>query len=243
MSKIAIVTGSEGDIGKEISIRLREDSFKVIGIDLKKIFPENGYEHFYQGSVLDTELISECFQRIENLNVSNLVLVNNAGVTFPDGDHEKVWNLTLDVNLKAPFFWMEAAATFFEKSRINGSIISITSLAAELAFPGNPAYAAAKGGLKQLTKSFAYRLGPLGVSCNNVVPGYIETKFNEKSLQDPLKYQTRAQRSLLNRWGKASEIADAVQFLTSEKSRFITGQDIVVDGGWTTQGLRENPCF
>lgn len=139
--------------------------------------------------------------------------------------------------LNRHYFWMSEFSKYFEEKNVNGSIINITSLAAELAFPNNPAYVASKGGLKQLTKAFALKLGPIGVTCNNVGPGYIETKFNSGSLSDPEAYLKRSERSMLNRWGQASEVADAVSFLASDKARFITGQDIYVDGGWLAQGL------
>ena len=96
---------------------------------------------------------------------------------------------------------------------------------------------ASKGGLKQLTKSFALRLGPIGVTCNNVGPGYIETNFNSGSLNNPEAFKERADRSMLNRWGGAGEIAATVGFLASENARFITGQDIYVDGGWLAKGF------
>lgn len=239
MNKVAVVTGSEGDIGRSICELLKEDSYKVIGVDIATAKSESPYVKYFQGSVIDTYLIEECFELIEELQPTDFALVNNAGVTFPDSDSIAAWDSTLDVNLKGPFLWMTAAALFLEKAKVKGSLVSITSLAAELAFPGNPSYAASKGGLSQLTKSFAYRLGALGVCCNNVVPGYIETKFNLKSIENLEKYKTRAERSLFNRWGKTSEIAQAVQFLVSDRSRFITGQDIVVDGGWTIQGIRD----
>jgi NAD(P)-dependent dehydrogenase (short-subunit alcohol dehydrogenase family) len=166
-------------------------------------------------------------------------LINCAGITLPNDLSIGAWEKTLAVNLTAPFIWMTRAAEYFELEKISGSIVSITSLSAELAFPGNPAYSASKGGLRQLTKSFAHRLGRLGICCNNVAPGYIETNFNSKSIHDEKRYTTRAQHSLLQRWGKPREIADMVRFLCSENSRFISGQDLFVDGGWSSQGLIE----
>jgi gluconate 5-dehydrogenase len=240
MMKLAIVTGSEGGIGRAICEKLRHDSYRIVGIDIVEPQNEKHYEHFFQGSVADETIVSKSFSAAQDLNVSNLLLVNNAGITLPKNESIEAWAKTIEINLTGPYIWMLAAANYFELTKISGSIISITSLASELAFPDNHPYAAAKGGLKQLTKSFAYRLGPLGICCNNLVPGYIETQFNSNSLKDSEKYKKRAERSLLNRWGQAKEIAEVVQFLSSNGSRFITGQDIIVDGGWTVQGLREN---
>ena len=238
-NKIAIVTGSEGEIGFQICQSLREAGFKIVGVDLHQPQRPELYEQYFQGSVVSAEVLSECLEVLNQVKPSELSLINNAGVTYP-GDYSRgSWDKTLETNLTGPYFWMLGVTEYFEKTKIFGSIISITSLAAELSFPGNPAYSASKGGLRQLTKSFAHRLGPLGVCCNNVVPGYIETKFNAGSLANTEKYRNRQRHSMLGRWGQPNEIAAAVKFLCSEESRFITGQDFIVDGGWISQGLSE----
>lgn len=238
-SKLAIVTGSEGDIGKSIKEALSTDGYQIVGVDLEISSDNKSYLKYFQGSVSDSQIIERCFESIEGYKPSKLVLVNNAGVTFPGDSSLKSWNRTIEINLTAPFMWMSKIAEYFEKTRTEGGVVSITSLAAEFSFPGNPSYSASKGGLRQLTKSFAHRLGTIGICCNNVVPGYIETKFNSKSLKTKHKYEKRSGHSLLQRWGQPSEIASAVAFLCSDQSRFITGQDFFVDGGWSAQGLIE----
>ena len=164
-NKVAIVTGSEGDIGLEICSALRNDGFDLIGIDIVAPTDKGKYLAYVQGSVSDIERIEQIFVYLQGLKPNEIVLVNNAGVTFPDDTSLNSWNLTLEINLTAPFLWMERIADYFEEHQIHGSIVSITSLAAEFAFPGNPSYAAAKGGLKQLTKSYSQRLGKNRLSC------------------------------------------------------------------------------
>lgn len=232
-TKLAVVTGAAGDIGRAICSSFKKDGYLTLGIDLEdSICDEN-----LVGDVRDLLVISDALNVVTHLNPSFLVLVNNAGLTVPNDDSLEAWGETIGINLSAPYFWMTEFSKYFEEKNLSGSIINITSLAAELAFPNNPAYMASKGGLKQLTKAFALKLGPIGVTCNNVGPGYIETKFNSGSLSDPEAYLKRSERSMLNRWGQASEVADAVIFLASDKARFISGQDIYVDGGWLAQGL------
>ena len=119
----------------------------------------------------------------------------------------------------------------------SGSIINITSLNSDLAFPDNPAYVSSKGALKQLTKSTAYDFGKYGVRANNIAPGYMLTSMTQKSWSDPNKRKQRSERSILNRWGKPEDLAGAVIFLSSHASNFITGQDIFVDGGWSIKGI------
>ena len=238
-SKVAIITGSEGGIGSSIVRRLREENFSIFGLDLVPALTPNIYTEYFQASVDDLETVSLCFEKLQNYNFNYLVLVNNAGVTIPNNNSMVAWNKTISINLTGPFIWMQKCANYFEEKRISGAIISITSLAAELSFPGNPSYAASKGGLKQLTKSFAYRLGPLGIRCNNIIPGYIETKLNEQSMINEVRYQTRSAHSLLQRWGRPEEVAETVSFLASDKSTFITGADYAVDGGWLARGIIE----
>lgn len=167
------------------------------------------------------------------------VLVNNAGVTLP---HEALsypdesWRRTLDIDLGVPFRLSRAVAQRM-KERGRGSIINITSLNSELGFADNPAYMAAKGGLKQLTKSLAYDFGRYGLRANNIGPGYFKTDMTKGSWGDPEKRKARSDRTLLGRWGDPSDLAGTVIFLASDASSYITGQDIYVDGGWMVKGM------
>ncbi|MBF0127094.1 MAG: SDR family NAD(P)-dependent oxidoreductase, partial [Magnetococcales bacterium] len=137
------------------------------------------------------------------------ILVNNAGVTFSHGVleyPEAAWETTYQVNLKAPFRIARAVARHMVE-RGGGSIINITSLNAELAFPDNPAYVACKGGLKQLSKSMAMDLGHLGIRVNNVGPGYFHTDMTKKSYADPERNRQRRERTVLGRWGEPEDLA------------------------------------
>ena len=117
-----------------------------------------------------------------------------------------------------------------------GSIINITSLGAELAFPNNPAYQISKAGLRQLTKAIARDWGEFGIRANNIYPGYIKTEMTSKSFADAELNQQRKNKTLMKRWGESTDLIGPVVFLTSEASSYITGTDIYVDGGWTANG-------
>jgi gluconate 5-dehydrogenase len=118
-----------------------------------------------------------------------------------------------------------------------GSIINITSLNAELAFPDNPAYMAFKGALRQLTRSLALDLGGRGVRANCIAPGYIRTDMTRASWSDSTREKARASRTVIGRWGMPADLAGAVIFLASDASAFVTGHDLLVDGGWSIKGL------
>jgi gluconate 5-dehydrogenase len=167
------------------------------------------------------------------------ILVNNAGVTH-GGDlfdySQAAWDVTYKTNLVAPFELSRKAAAHMRLTG-RGSIINITSLNAELAFPNNPAYVAFKGALKQLTKALALDLGRYGIRANSIGPGYVRTAMTAKSWSDENARSARAERSVLGRWGNSDDLAGAVIYLASDASSFVTGIDLYVDGGWLIKGL------
>ena len=167
------------------------------------------------------------------------VVINNAGITL--GNHlfeysDEDWDMTHKVNLYVPYKIIQKIS---EKMVLNksGSIINITSLAAELGFPGNPAYVAFKGALKQLTKAVACDLSGSGVRVNSVGPGYIKTNMTKNSWNDESLRSERTNRTTLKRWGKPNDLVGIIIFLSSDASSYITGQEFYVDGGWLAKGL------
>ena len=233
--KVAIVTGSARGNGKAIAEALSLAGANVIGLD---ICLEKS-DHFDQRhcDISDGELVNSKLKYIQDQYNYVDILVNNAGVThshdfleYP----EDLWDRTYRVNLKAPFQLMQKVAKMMDRG---GSIINITSLNAELAFPDNPAYVAFKGALKQLTKSAALDLGKYGIRVNSVGPGYFKTDMTKGSWNDWHKRQQKSDKTILGRWGDPTDLAGVSIFLASDASSYITGQDIYVDGGWTAKGL------
>lgn len=159
------------------------------------------------------------------------VLVNNAGIarSQPLLEYEDAaWDETLSVNLDAPFRLARGLAPLMPKG---GSIINITSIAAELA-GSNPAYGAAKGGLKQLTKVLAHALAVHGIRVNAIGPGYFHTELGGSSWNDPEQRAQRAASTMLGRWGEPEDLAGMAILLASDASGYVTAQDFYVDGGW-----------
>ena len=160
------------------------------------------------------------------------ILVNNAGVTKPQPLLEyadEAWDETLRVNLDAPFRLARGLAPLMPEG---GSIINITSIAAELGAGDNPAYGAAKGGLKQLTKFLAHDLAAHGLRVNAIGPGYFHTDMGALSWNDPERRAQRAASTMLGRWGEPEDLAGVAVLLASDAAGYITGQDFYVDGGW-----------
>ena len=218
-NKTIIVTGAAGGIGGSIVNGLLDAGANVIPADL----PE------YNLTNIDDILKLTDIDQIHGLvNCAGITRVNNI-FEYTDQD----WNDTFNVNLKAPYLLSKIVASKMKKN--GGSIINITSLNAELAFPDNPAYVASKGALKQLTKSLALDLGKYNIRVNNIGPGYIRTnmtKFgwanNRKNIED---------KTILGRWGVPEDFIGTAIYLLSDASSYVTGQDIYVDGGYLTKGL------
>lgn len=152
-------------------------------------------------------------------------LVNCAGISRPDE-----WDETFYVNVELAY---KMSVLF--RPRITGSIINITSINSHLGFPGNPAYVASKHALLGLTKAMAIDFAPIRV--NAVCPGYILTDMTRKSYEDPVERKKREDRTILGMYGEPEDVAQAVLFLASDKAKYITGAEIVVDGGWLAKGL------
>lgn len=238
--KVALVTGAAKGNGKAISEGLLTAGAKVVAIDILEPLNKNNEIDFYVCDITDQVSVKKILKKIEKKYNKVDILINNAGVTKPkefmDYDEES-WNKTFEVNLKAPFFIMKEVFKIMKNKNTNGSVVNITSLNSELAFPDNPAYVAAKGALKQLTKSAALDMGKHKIRVNNVGPGYFTTDMTKKSWNDLERRKFICDKTVLDRWGNPQDLVGITVFLASEASSYITGQDIYVDGGWLIKGM------
>jgi 2-dehydro-3-deoxy-D-gluconate 5-dehydrogenase len=163
------------------------------------------------------------------------ILVNNAGlirrtpaVDYSDAD----WDLVLEVDLTSAFRLARAAGRHMIAAGHGGRIVNISSL---LAFQGGitvPAYAAAKGGLAQLTKALANEWAAQGINVNAIAPGYMETDNTDALRNDPTRSRQILDRIPAGRWGRPADLAGAVVFLASPAAAYVHGHILAVDGGW-----------
>jgi NAD(P)-dependent dehydrogenase (short-subunit alcohol dehydrogenase family) len=246
--KIAVVTGASRGLGNAMAGALLRAGAHVILVSANATRLGEATAAF-QAEGLSASL--HCCDLADNSQIAALVaalrqdpgrvdiLVNAAGVTeghpvltYPDA----VWERTLQVNVTAAFYLARGVAALMAEQQ-GGAIINLTSINAERGFPGNPAYVAAKGALKQLSKALAVDLAPYGIRVNNIGPGYFHTDMTSGSWQDPERRAQRSNRTLLGRWGEPDDLAGLVIFLASGASAYITGQDFYIDGGWLAKGL------
>jgi len=164
------------------------------------------------------------------------ILVANAGINHrvPLDDWTPAdWDRLLTTNLKACFFLAQQAAVSM-RQQAQGRIIFTTSIASIQARNALHGYAASKSGLVGLTRSLACELGGYGITCNGICPGYFETDLTRAVLQSEENIGRLNSRVPLRRWGRPRDLAGVVVFLASDAASYITGQQIVIDGGFTT---------
>jgi gluconate 5-dehydrogenase len=238
--QVALVPGASRGIGAAIARGLAEAGATVIGAG-RSVRPDEDLDKAaYRSLDVAAEgaaeaLVAEVVATHGRLDI----LVNALGISLgrrPGMSETERFAAQLRINLDAVFRLCLAAAPEMEKAG-GGSIVNVTSIASAVGLPDNPGYLASKGGLRQLTRSLAYDLGPKGIRANNLAPGYVRTAMTEESYADPARHDQRLRHTLLRRWGTPDDMVGAAIFLASPASAYVTGQDLFVDGGWTANGM------
>ena len=166
------------------------------------------------------------------------VLVNNAGITIRknvEDTTEEDWDRIMAINAKGVFLGTKQAIPAMRESG-GGSIVNISSTAGLVGNPyGGASYAATKGAVRLFTKATAIQYAKESIRCNSVHPGLLETPMNQDMLADAAHREERTQRIPLGRVGTAADVAYGVLYLASDESSFVTGSELVIDGGATAQ--------
>ena len=236
-NKVIIITGVSSGIGKYIAEQLVLHDAIVYGISRGKV--KNPIFNNIVCDLSNFSLLKKKIKQIFKKHNQISVLINNAGITKITknlDENLKFFDEVIKINTKAPIFLSNECSKYMSKSN-SGSIINICSLASKIGFPNNTSYIASKGALYQSTKSLALDLAKKNIRVNNILPGYIKTRMTIKSYNNKKKYSLRKNRTMLNKWGLPEDILGALIFLASDSSKYITGSDIVIDGGWLSKGL------
>lgn len=240
--KVAVVTGGNRGLGQGIATALARAGADIVSIQTGEDAPVTrktvtSFGRCFSGYACDLSRLENAkplVEQIENECGPVDILVNNAGVQrrhkaeeFPLSD----WDFVLQVQLRSVFLTCQA---FGERMLMHGhgKIINLASL---LSFSGGitvPAYAAAKGGVAQLTKALANEWASRGINVNAIAPGYMDTDMNTALIADPIRNEQIMARIPAHRWGKPEDIGGPAVFLASSASDYVHGQILCVDGGW-----------
>ena len=245
--KVAIVSGGARGQGATEARMLAREGAKVVlgdilddeGKQVEAEINESGGEATYVHLDVTREddwrsAVETAVNRYGKLDV----LVNNAGILIRKGLEETTvedWDRIMGVNAKGVFLGTKQAIPAMRRAG-GGSIINVSSTAGLVGSPdGSPSYTATKGAVRLLTKSTAIQYAKEGIRCNSVHPGPIDTEMIRDTLNDPARLEQRMQRLPMGRVGKPEDIAYDVLYLASDESSFVTGSELVIDGGTTAQ--------
>ena len=245
--KVVIVTGSNRGIGKGIALALAKEGCKVVVSnykddeegkktteELKKISDAVFIKADVSRDKDMKELVKKTVARFGKLDI----MVNNAGILVFGTVlelTEKDWDRQMSVNLKGVFLGTKYAVEQMKRQGKGGRIINISSIAGLVGFPGISAYCASKGGVTEFTREVALDHAPDGITVNAINPGVIQTEMTKGMLEDEATKKNFLDNTPVGRVGKPEDIGNAAVFLALDESSFITGHNLVVDGGWTAR--------
>jgi len=244
--KVAVVTGSSKGLGKEMAIALAEAGATVALVARSRellegvraeIARRGGKAYAFPGDVSSEADVTSVAGEIRRQAGVPDILVNNAGVNLRKPLHEftlEEWRGVMSTNIDGPFLCTRALVPGMIEKKF-GRIINVASTMAHVSLPHRAAYSASKFAVLGMTKALALELAPYNITANAISPGPFATEINRALLEDPVQMAAFNAKIPVGRWGKLEEIGALVVFLSSEASAFITGTDVVIDGGWTAQ--------
>lgn len=245
LDKVSVITGASSGIGLATAIRFAKEGAIIVGLDLKssdewsQVTELSPRSLFFQVDVVDEKAqqaaVKEALSKLGRIDsLMTAAGVGEAG--FIDSMGIDLWRRVIEINLTGTAISIQAVIPTMMKQR-SGSIITVASVEGIVGTEGGSAYNASKGGVVLLTKNVAIDYGRLGIRCNAICPGFIDTPMLRSLLfaegMDTFRESIVAQ-SKLGRLGRPEEIAGAAYFLASEDASYMTGQNLVIDGGYTS---------
>jgi len=242
--QVVVVTGGARGIGDAICSAFVASGARVVSLDLIEVEDRRPGVDYLEGDVTDPESVSAALERVDAEWGRVDVLVNNAGIqrvgrtgvlSLDD------WNAVVATHLTGTFLCASQVVGRMTRQG-SGAIINIASTAGIVGLPGRGPYCAAKAGIMSLTRSMALEMASSGVRVNAVAPGFTHSAMLQLGIDNGwLQEDWMLKRVPLGRFGRPEEIASVVVFLASPSASYITGQTLVVDGGWTVQGISDAP--
>ncbi|MCC6503473.1 MAG: glucose 1-dehydrogenase [Deltaproteobacteria bacterium] len=247
--KVAVVTGGASGIGKEACFLLAREGAKVVVVDMDEggasiaaEISRTGDAIFIKLDVTDESSVEKAFAEVKKKFGRLDILVNNAGITgVRKPTHEiteEEWDHVMDVNVKGVFYCTKHAIPQMKTSG-GGSIINVASVIGLVAYAAAPPYVASKAAVRLMSKADALVYAKDGIRVNALVPGYVWTPLIENALKakGDVDAGKKALEALhpVGHLGEPLDIAYGILYLASDESKFVTGSDLVIDGGYTAQ--------
>ncbi len=241
--KVAVISGASRGLGKAMALALAAAGVKLalVARDAAKLEEtarearacNTEAEVFLADISKEDQVLAAGKQIIARFGEAN-ILINNAGINIRKNLAEftlEEWNRVMDSNLTSVFLMCRFFIPHM-KGKGYGRILNMTSIMSHVSLPGRSAYSSSKTALLGLTRALALELAPDAITVNGISPGPFGTEMNTALMQNPEVNQQFVSRIPLGRWGKVEEIGKLAVYLCSDEAGFITGTDILIDGGW-----------
>ena len=238
-NKNILITGAGKGIGEQlVQSAIKNGAFVYAVIKDKRDnrkFKENKNIKIYNGNVKNENLFKKIFKDSEKEQKKINCLINNAGVRFRKKFlkiESKELKDVFETNFFSIFSILQLTSEFWIKRKIQGSVINLASIVGQIGFEDLSVYAATKGAVISLTKSFSVEMAKYGIRANSISPGFTKTSFYEKFKKKKKLYNWTLSRIPMKRWGTTDEISNLILFVISDKSKYLNGENISIDGGW-----------
>ncbi|WP_343211637.1 SDR family oxidoreductase (plasmid) [Aliisedimentitalea scapharcae] len=241
--KVACVTGASSGLGQRAATVLAQAGAQVVGVarravalsDWQATIGDNAHAVVFD--ISDRNALGDLAQEVAKPFGPPDIVIHAAGINTrqaADDVTPEGWDRTMDLNLSAPFFLSQHLVPAM-KAKGWGRIVNFASLQTTRAFPGGIAYGATKAGIAQLTRAMAEAWSPHGITANAIGPGFFPTELTAAVFDDPNRANRNAAQTCIGRNGTPQDLDGPLLFLCSDASAYVTGQTLMVDGGYTAK--------